>query len=85
MLPQQQQQVAQNSQAPPNQNGNTNAQQSESDQMPRIDNIKQEPNDGHQNNGIKHGLGENDIDIDIKTEGNKSDMRPPPEKKMKPN
>lgn len=72
MLPPQPQQPAPNqaNQATPTQNGTSN------DSEQRMDGIKQEPSDSHENNGIKH---ENDMDID------KSDMKPPPEKKMKMN
>lgn len=71
MIPsQQQQQVVQQNQPTPNQNGLAG------DSDPRLDSIKQEPPDTHQNNGMKHG---NDNDMDVE----KSDMKPPPEKKLK--
>lgn len=65
-----------------NQNGGAGGQKTETDQ--RHDFIKQEPHDGHQNNGLgKHPLSnDNDMDIDIKSDI-KNEMKPPPEKKMK--
>lgn len=66
MLPQQHQ-VMQQNQDTPIQNGTAG------DAEQRLDGIKLEPSDSHQNNGIKH---DNDMD-------DKSDMKPPPEKKIK--
>lgn len=63
-----------------NQNGNGIIPSADAE-PPILDAIKQEPADQPQNNGVRHG--DNDMDVDIKIEGDKSDMKPPPEKKMK--
>lgn len=79
-IPSQQQQAVQQSESTPNQNGVTNNIETE----PTPD-IKQEPIENHlNNNGVKHN-NDNDMDVDVKVEGDKNDMKPPPEKKIKPN